>query len=100
MHQRSSTIRDVARHAGVSVTTVSYVFNDKPGISPETRERVRRSAAALHYSPNALIRSLQLRRTHLLGVYLWKMEEDPARFLVSDVVRGITEELAVTEYDL
>lgn len=100
MTRRNATIRDVARHAGVSVTTVSYVFNEKPGISVETRERVRRAASELHYSPNALIRSLQQRRTNLLGVYLWPLGDDPSRFIASDLLRGITAELAETEYDL
>jgi DNA-binding LacI/PurR family transcriptional regulator len=45
------TIKDVAAKAGVSPSTVSRVCNDHPSISRETREKVRRAMAALHYEP-------------------------------------------------
>lgn len=45
------TIKDVAAKAGVSPSTVSRVCNDNPSISRETREKVRRAMAALHYEP-------------------------------------------------
>lgn len=55
------TSRDVARRAGVSQSTVSYVLNDTPGqsISAGTRERVRDAAAALAYTPSAAARTLR-----------------------------------------
>jgi LacI family transcriptional regulator len=72
MTQRSSKvlIRDVAAHAGVSVTTVSHVLNDVPGkrISPETRDRVRRAAEELGYAPNGVARSLRLQRSQMIGL--------------------------------
>lgn len=46
----SSTVKDVAKLAGVSATTVSLVMNGKSGISQETRARVVQAAAALHYT--------------------------------------------------
>jgi DNA-binding LacI/PurR family transcriptional regulator len=100
MRNRQPTIRDVAREAGVSITTVSYVFNGRGAISPATRERVRACAEALHYRPNALIRSLQQRRSNLIGAYLWPLGLDPARFIAAELLRGITEALAATELDL
>ena len=72
MTQRSSKvlIRDVAAHAGVSVTTVSHVLNDVPGkrISPKTRDRVRSAAEELGYAPNGVARSLRLQRSQMIGL--------------------------------
>lgn len=64
------TINDVAREAGVSATTVSFVLSDKPGvsISPESRQRVREAARTLGYRGNAAARSLASQRTELIGV--------------------------------
>ncbi|MFT4124377.1 MAG: LacI family DNA-binding transcriptional regulator [Microbacteriaceae bacterium] len=55
------TVRDVARHAGVSPATVSLVLNETPGqrIHPQTRERVRAAAAELGYAPNRIARALR-----------------------------------------
>ncbi|MFC8192613.1 LacI family DNA-binding transcriptional regulator [Cellulomonas sp. NPDC057328] len=59
------TSRDVARRAGVSQSTVSYVLNDTPGqtISPDTRARVRDAATELGYTPSAAARALRAGRT-------------------------------------
>jgi LacI family transcriptional regulator len=66
-----ATRNDVARLAGVSVATVSYVLNDGPrGVSEEKRRRVRAAVAALAYRPNAIARSLRVRRTNILGLLL------------------------------
>jgi LacI family transcriptional regulator len=52
------TINDVAKHAGVSLMTVSRVINNEDIVRAETREKVRRSIAALNYAPSAAARSL------------------------------------------
>jgi LacI family transcriptional regulator len=62
------TIRDVARHAGVSTTTVSHVMNATRFVEPETEERVRRAIAQLGYRPNLLARSLRRQETHTIGL--------------------------------
>jgi DNA-binding LacI/PurR family transcriptional regulator len=62
------TIADVARHAGVSISTVSYVFSGKRTISTETQRRVERSVLELGYHPNARARALALRRSHVLAL--------------------------------
>ena len=62
-------IVEVARQAGVSITTVSRVLspkNDYP-VAPATRDRVVAAAAALQYSPSALARALATRRSHIIG---------------------------------
>jgi DNA-binding LacI/PurR family transcriptional regulator len=65
---RLPTIRDVARHAGVSVATVSRVLNDVPVVSDDMRERVREAIARLGYRPSSAARSLSLGRSQAIGV--------------------------------
>jgi DNA-binding LacI/PurR family transcriptional regulator len=63
------TIRDIARHAGVSVSTASLALSGDPRVRATTRERVQAAAAALDYHPNRAARSLSHGRTwslHLL----------------------------------
>jgi LacI family transcriptional regulator len=54
-----TTMRDVARVAGVSAKTVSRVFNDDPHVTAETRDRVRWAMQKLNYVPNLLARSFR-----------------------------------------
>jgi LacI family transcriptional regulator len=65
-----TTIADVARHAGVSVATVSHVMNRTRHVGPETAERVHSAIAALRYSPNTLARSLRRGETKTIGLLL------------------------------
>ncbi len=65
-----ATIRDVARAASVSTSTVSHVINGTRYVSPETRQRVLQAMSELNYSPNRLARSLRNNRTLTLGVLL------------------------------
>src|SRR5512137_644921 len=62
------TIKQVAAAAGVSTQTVSRVMNDRPDVSPETRERVLRVIEEMGYQPSALARSLIQQRSYTLGV--------------------------------
>ncbi|HWC33602.1 MAG TPA: LacI family DNA-binding transcriptional regulator [Mycobacteriales bacterium] len=72
----SVTSADVARAAGVSRATVSYVLNDAPGrtVSAQTRDTVRRVARQLGYQPNALARSLKRGRSNTLLFPLPRIE--------------------------
>ncbi|SDG60796.1 DNA-binding transcriptional regulator, LacI/PurR family [Lentzea fradiae] len=62
------TIKDVARHAGVSMSTVSYVLSGKRPISPATSHRVRRSIRELGFHPHAGARALASSRTRVLAL--------------------------------
>lgn len=68
MGGRRISIRDVAREAGVSVTTVSHALNDKGRLHPETRARVRQVAQRLGYRPNPAARSLVSGHTGLIAI--------------------------------
>ncbi len=65
-----ATLADVARHAGVAASTVSYVLSGKRSVSPATRDRVRRSIEALNYHPHAGARALASSQAHVLALAL------------------------------
>jgi LacI family transcriptional regulator len=79
-HTRA-TIRDVARHAGVSVATVSRVLNGRPDVSRETREAVLRVVREQGFSSNRNARALSAGRTGLVGMTLPFVHEYFGRFL-------------------
>jgi DNA-binding LacI/PurR family transcriptional regulator len=89
-------MRDVARHAGVSVATVSRVLNDLPLVSPETRDRVMRVVEELGYRRSATARSLSLGRSQTIGV----VAPFFTTLSVVERLRGISERLADHGYDL
>jgi len=64
----TSTIRDVARHAGVSIATVSRVMRDSESVRPDTRDRVVAAAEELQYVPSQLGRQLAERRYAANGI--------------------------------
>jgi LacI family transcriptional regulator len=81
------TIKDVAKKAGVSIATVSRVFNDSPFVNEETRKRISKIANELNYTPNLLARGLMLKKTDTLGVILPDLYGD----FFSEVIKGIDE---------
>jgi DNA-binding LacI/PurR family transcriptional regulator len=62
------TMAEVARQAGVSVSTVSYVLTGARPISPATRERVEKVIHDLGYTPNALARGLKGKRSKIIAM--------------------------------
>jgi hypothetical protein len=70
-------IREVAEQSGVSVATVSRVFNGYTDVSPATRQRVLDTARELDYTPSAAARTLVKRRSELIGVVLFTGVEHP-----------------------
>lgn len=64
------SILEVAKHAGVSVATVSRAFNFPDKVQPLTRNKVEQAAKAVGYVPNASARTLRTQRTHVLGIVL------------------------------
>ena len=62
------TLKDLARMANLSANTISCALNNKPGVSPETRERVLRLADAYNYRPNMMARSMRGVKTKMIGV--------------------------------
>jgi DNA-binding LacI/PurR family transcriptional regulator len=70
MNQKVTSI-EVAKHAGVSQSTVSRVFSsNSPNVSEKARMQVLKSAAELGYQPNAIARMMSTRQTHIVGIVM------------------------------
>jgi LacI family transcriptional regulator len=78
------TLKDIARHAGVSIQTVSNVVNERSFVREETRTRVLQACAELDYCPNAAARSLVTQRRHIVGLALARM--DPVYSEIVDAI--------------
>src|SRR5713226_4896980 len=63
-----ATVKDVARVAGVSITTVSRVINNSGLVASDKQDAVERALASLDYIPNQLARSLISRRSRAIGL--------------------------------
>ena len=95
------TIKDVAREAGVSISTVSRVINDMPGISEATTLRVKEIMRRLEYAPNSRAAGLARKSARCIA-FLAKLEEfepytNPHLF---DIMCGVQEALSKKGYSL
>ena len=80
-----ATMKDVARLAGVSTSTVSHVINNNRFVSDAIREKVTSAIHELNYAPSALARSLKLNQTHTIGMLL-TASRNP---FYAEIVRGV-----------
>lgn len=78
-------MKDVARLAGVSTSTVSHVINNNRFVSEQVRNRVEQAIRELNYAPSALARSLKIKQTRTIGMLL-TASSNP---FYSEVVRGV-----------
>ncbi len=90
------TVKDIAKRAGVSHTTVSRALRHSRLISPETTERIQRLAVELGYSPSAAARTLKTNRSQVLGVVLSSID-DP---FFSEILQGIEDVVQGSGYSL
>lgn len=88
------TIKDVAREAGVSHTTVSRSLHGHPAIPDDTANRIKKIANELGYVPSAVARGLKNNRSGVLGVVMQRII-DP---FYSEVLDGIEDELQTHDY--
>lgn len=92
----ATTIKDVAKLAGVSISTVSRVINDSKPVSPEARRKVLHAIEELEYEPNEVARSLVTKKSNLIGVIV----DDIGSHYVAQIVRGIEEIGRMYNYDI
>lgn len=91
---KKPAIKDVARLAGVAVGTVSNVLNDRPSVTPETRERVRAVIERLGYVPNATARRLRSGEITTIGAIVL----DLANPFFTEMARGIEDRISDDGY--
>ncbi|MFB3896802.1 MAG: LacI family DNA-binding transcriptional regulator [bacterium] len=95
------TIWDVAKKAGVSISTVSKALNDQIHVNQKTRELVKQTAKQLRYHPSAFGRGLVLQKTGNIGFVI---DRTPLRIFAnpfySRVLEGIEEEMLLQDYNL
>ena len=96
MTRKSVTIRDVARHAGVSVATASRALNGKDVVNPQTRDRILSVMEELGFSPSPAARRLSLGRTLTVGVVVSFLTRPQA----AERLRGVDAVLTDSEFDL
>lgn len=92
-----ASIVDVARQAGVSVTTVSKVLNNYSDVSSKTRRKVNDAIRELKYLPNVAARGLVKRRSWTIGLYLWGNLTNP---FVTELIEGTRECFVRDGYDI
>lgn len=92
----AATIRDVARRARVSKSTVSRVLTGATGVSEETRSRVLAASRDLGYRPNALARTLSTGRSKVIGLVV----SDITNPFFPEVARGIEDVAAMYNYSV
>ncbi len=94
--KRTVTIQDVAKEAGVSVSTVSRVLNDKDDVALETIEKVQRVVRELRYTSSLAARGMRSLRTNVIGLIM----PDVSSPYCLEVMRGVNRAISQSDYDL
>ena len=94
--RKSITIRDVAEAAGVSISTVSRVLNDKDDVAVGTCERVQQVIAELGYASSLAARGMRSSRTNVIGLVM----PDVASPYSVTVMQGVNHAIAQLDFDL
>ncbi len=92
----SATINDVAKHAGVSMKTVSRVINNESSVRQSTYDKVQASVKALNYKPNNSARSLAGTRSYTIGF----IYDNPNAYYVIDMQNGILSQCKENNFEL
>ncbi|WP_209125202.1 LacI family DNA-binding transcriptional regulator [Alkalihalobacillus sp. BA299] len=90
------TIKDVAKQAGVSITTVSKVINGKGNLSKETRDHVMKVVKELQYSVNANARSLKAAKTNKIGVIV----SDISNLFLMSIAKSVENVIRSIDYHM
>ena len=95
-NKRSVTIQDVAKIAGVSVSTVSRVLNGRLDVASETQDRIRSVIDDLGYTTNLAARSMRSFKKNMVGLIM----PDIAYPFAIEVMKGVNQAIAESEFDL
>jgi LacI family transcriptional regulator len=101
--KKRPTIREVARCAHVSTSTVSNFLNGRQRMGEKTRQRIEAAIEELNFTPSALVRAIRHRRTGIIGVLLWginTLDRDVGQSLAPPLLAGISSAADTAEYDI
>ncbi len=90
------TIKDVAKYANVSPTTVSLVLNNRNGVKDSTKQRVLEAIKRLNFTPNHVARSLVNKKNYVIGIVLTNIENP----FFGDLAMKLQNALKRTEYNM
>ena len=90
------TIKDIAKHLNVSISTVSRAFNDKYDIRAETRDLILKTAKEMGYNPNPMARKLVKQRSFNIGIVVPEFENS----FFPKVIMGIQEVMHANGYQV
>lgn len=100
MKTKKLDIRDVAREAGVSISTVSRVINKSPAVKEDNRRRVEEAIKKLNYSPNVTAQRLASRKTNVAMLVIPKFQNIFKSFYITQIIKGAGEAAADFGMDL
>ncbi|MEG1616479.1 MAG: LacI family DNA-binding transcriptional regulator [Bacteroidales bacterium] len=83
--KKQLTLKDIAHHFNLSVSTVSRALRDDPTIGKETREKIKHYAKSHHYKPNGMAAGLRTKKSNVIGVIIPEINN----FFFASVLDGI-----------
>ncbi|WP_226665427.1 LacI family DNA-binding transcriptional regulator [Metabacillus litoralis] len=83
------TIKDIAKIANVSHTTVSRALNNSPLIKENTKRRIKEIAEQLNYTPDVNARSLVLKKSYTIGLFLTSLTEGTSSSFLAETIKGV-----------
>ncbi len=95
----SVTIKDIAKLANVSHTTVSRALNNSPYINEETKVKIKALAKELNYVPNYSAKSLVLLKSYVIGIFFSSISEGTSDTFFHEIIKGVNKVMD-KEYNL
>jgi len=83
------TIKDIAKLANVSHTTVSRALNNSPFIKEDTKKRILEISSQLNYTPNYNAKNLVLQKSHTIGLFFTSITEGTSSSFFIDTIKGV-----------
>lgn len=96
-----TTIKDIAKRVGVSVTTVSRALNGYHDVNQNTKKKIIEAAKELQYTPNAVARTLVTKKSNTIGLIVSELNRSSAKDnFTFEVLSGINNATAENDYDM
>ncbi|ANB58352.1 helix-turn-helix family protein [Anoxybacillus sp. B7M1] len=96
-----TTIKDIAKAAGVSITTVSRALNGYSDVNEKTRQKIIEIAKQLNYSPNTLARGLVMNKSKTIGLLVSGLTRESAKDnFTFEILSGVNQYVSEVDYDM